>query len=441
MAVAERVVRIPYGLGVNEKQDAFHKLVEREGGPGHEIQITFFKGGVGSGKTFAGAHETLRQAFKYPGVVILVAAPTYRMLARATRKTLIDVCPPSLIRDFRQSKNELVLVNGSIVWFCSTDDPEHNRGTSVDRLWIDEPGQMIKSAYDILIARLRGSRPEFGVHLPAWLTGTPKAGTRWLREEFERGKPNRARVTVKTIENPHLPPGYVNFLRETYTGQYARQELEAEDVTFEGLIYPMLAEAIHYPVERQSREMVAFYGGQDWGFTNPGVAVVFGVDANGRKHFFEEFRASNLRISGWVDGWQGLCDRYPVKQIFCGPDQPANIAEYQTAGLPAIAATDDVTPGIETCLSAFALKDGLPGTTFSAAMAEAWVELVNYQWDRQRGDIEGSGFALKNRAEKPLKVNDHGPDAIRYGLHSRKTALGETPSFEVRSALEDEDDE
>jgi hypothetical protein len=409
-----RTIRIPYGdrEGRTPKQKAFHDLVARKGEPGHEIQVTYFCGGIGSGKSFAGAQETMRQAITRPGCVILVAAPTYKMLARATRKAILDICPPEAVANWAESKNELDLVNGSKVWFCSTDSPEYNRGTSVDALWIDEPGLMPKTAYDVLLGRLRGSRGSYKDHLPCWLTGTPKAGTKWLIEEFETGKPDRVKIKVRTIENPNNPAGYVRFLQETYTGPYALQELEAENVKFEGLIWPELAD--RPPCEKPAASLVRYFAGVDWGYKHPFVIAVIGEDADKRYHLVDGIRQSFLDDDAQVEEAQGFMRKYPITSFWCGPDEPGHIKKWQDAGLPAKAANDDVIPGIQSVASALKTRpDGTPGLTASPAAVAIWTDCQDYQWKPTPDGRPGR--------EEPLKVKDDGADGVRYGLHSEES--------------------
>jgi hypothetical protein len=431
-ATAPQAIKITYGNGRTPKQREFHKLVERRGEPGHEIQVTYFCGGIGSGKSFAGAQETMRQAINFPGCVILVAAPTYKMLARATRKAVLDICPLEARVNFSETKNELVLVNGSTIYFCSMDTPDFSRGTNADRLWIDEPGLMPKAAYDILMGRLRGTRQEFRDYLPAWLTGTPKAGTKWLIEEFETGKPDRAKIKVRTFDNPNNPLGYVRFLQETYSGKYALQELEAENVKFEGLVWPEMADLA--PVQIPSNIFSRYFAGVDWGYKNPFVIAVIGEDHDGRYHVVDGIHESLLDDNQQLQHALTFLSRYPITTFWCGPDEPGHIEAWAKAGINAKKANDDVVPGIQSVAAAAKVRpDGSHGLTASPAAVEIWTECQEYQWKPTPDGRPGR--------EEPLKIKDHGPDAVRYAIHSEQKSFVAPAHFELITAWADEDED
>ena len=73
---------------------------------------------------------------------------------------------------------------------------------------------------------------------------------------------------VRTRDNPHLDIEYIRALEEDYVGDFARQELDGEFISFEGLIYSMFDRAMHavnaalFP---EPKRLVKVVGGQDWG--------------------------------------------------------------------------------------------------------------------------------------------------------------------------------
>ena len=52
-----------------------------------EARFSFYVGGVGAGKTTAGALRALAHALDYPGSLGLIGAPTYPMLRDTTQRT------------------------------------------------------------------------------------------------------------------------------------------------------------------------------------------------------------------------------------------------------------------------------------------------------------------------------------------------------------------
>lgn len=185
-----------------------------------------FVGGVGSGKTYAGCIEVLRQPANSRGVVL---APTYPMLRDATLDTFHQ-----LMRDTNMlkpgaagwSKSEMkaTMRNNTEVLFRSADDPEKLRGPNLGWFWPDEGAMMPELVWDIMIGRLRLS-PGRG-----WVTTTPK-GMNWLHKVFV--KDNRAGyrlIQCSTESNTFLKRFFIETLKEKYTGAWLEQEFSGQFV-------------------------------------------------------------------------------------------------------------------------------------------------------------------------------------------------------------------
>jgi phage terminase large subunit-like protein len=191
-------------------------------------------GGIGSGKTTAGAIKSLR--YLMPGSLGLVVAPSFRMLRDATWRTALEVWGGVGLTEqvLRGDELRVVFSNAAEALFRSAEDPERLRGPNVSWAWIDEGALCHPDTWPITIGRLR----QHGIAGPCWVTTTPKArnangsGDNWTRRVFVT---DRTEETVlyraRTDENPFLPPSYVSSLRSQYTTRLARQELDAEWVT------------------------------------------------------------------------------------------------------------------------------------------------------------------------------------------------------------------
>ena len=76
-------------------------------------RVRLFVGGIGSGKTWAGALEVVRQP---GGTRVMVVAPTYRVLKDATLPAFMEAARP-LVRSHRRAELVTELVNGTeILW-------------------------------------------------------------------------------------------------------------------------------------------------------------------------------------------------------------------------------------------------------------------------------------------------------------------------------------
>ncbi len=188
-------------------------------------------GGIGSGKTKAGVQEVFRVCAMHPGVNGIVVAPTYRMLHDVTRLEFLSVCEktPGLLVDFNKGEDTAVLVSDNTVFFRSADDPEKLRGPNVGWFYADESAMMAEMAWNVLIGRLR-LEPALG-----WTTTTPK-GKNWLYRVFGEPDDEHDMIRVRSADNPYLPETFIRSLNNSYTSQFAAQELLGEFVDIEGAL-------------------------------------------------------------------------------------------------------------------------------------------------------------------------------------------------------------
>lgn len=287
------------------------------------------------------------------------------------------------------------------VLFRSADDPERLRGPNLSWAYVDEAALCHELTWPIVIGRLR----EGGKAGPCWLTTTPK-GRNWVWREFvKQRRDNYILFRARTADNPYLAPEFLTDLEAAYTGDFARQELHGEFVAFEGLVYEEFDRTIH--VSEPSGEFSEIVAGVDWGYTNPAVVLVVGLNGDRRVSIVEEFYQRRRRIGEVVAAAQELARKWGVTTFYCDPSEPANIAEMRQAGLSAVAANNAVTEGIQRVKARLAVADdGRPRLTIAPSCVRLLSEFESYCWKRLRG--------IGMLKDEPEKTNDHAMDALRY---------------------------
>lgn len=194
-----------------------------------------FVGGVGSGKSWAGAYDMVRRA--KPGRLYMVVAPTYPMLADASMRSFeavacnLGACLPEDVK--RSPPPSVTLRTGAEVLFRSADDPDRLRGPNLSGVWMDEASLVVPDAYSILIGRLREAGEQ------GWLsaTFTPKGRLHWTYEAFASGRVNTALFHARTADNPFLPSSFHETVAGQYTSALAAQELEGQFVDAGGQMF------------------------------------------------------------------------------------------------------------------------------------------------------------------------------------------------------------
>lgn len=208
----ERTIRI---TSATDPQRAFWDTMAR-----HRL----FVGGLGSGKTYAGVVEVLRQP---PGSYGMVLAPTYPMLRDATLRTFLELAG-ELVADFHRSEMRVKLTDGKTILFRSAEKPDRLRGPNLGWFWLDEAALMPQEVWLIMLGRLREHPGR------AWATTTPR-GKNWLYEAFLN--PDHAVIRSSTRQNIYLPQTFVSTLEQAYTSEWQRQEIEGEFVDPAGALF------------------------------------------------------------------------------------------------------------------------------------------------------------------------------------------------------------
>lgn len=221
-----------------------------------------FVGGIGSGKTWAGAAQILLEP---PGSVGMVVAPTYPMLRDASQRTFFELAG-ELVAEHNKAEQRTLLTTGTTILWRSADHPDRLRGPNLDWAWGDEWAFVSRDAHSVLQGRLRRGRGAL------WLSTTPN-GHNWLYEEIVNGPgaADWALFRANTADNTALPEAFISRLLRSYDASLAAQELGGEFVDLGGhkRIPGLLLAAVLDPTPPTPHELagapVAVYHPPQWG--------------------------------------------------------------------------------------------------------------------------------------------------------------------------------
>lgn len=424
--------------------------------------------GVGGGKTISGAVRIFIESQEQPGGTFMIGSPTYPMLRDTTRKTFFELfeCDADTIGEHRMvakwSKTENLLalrtpatrpgIHGTFseILFRSGDKPGRVRGLNLAGFWWDELGELAGDAgdgnggvWDISLGRLRQKRPGggkfdyFGIG-----TGTPK-GRNWVWHYWEQDpKPGYLLIQYSSRRNVHLPGTFIGDLEARYTAEFAAQEIEGKFVAFEGLVYKLFERTRHLagPNIRRPWRFKRVLAGVDWGFANPGIIIVIGIDYDDRIWVLHEERARRVPVvapdrhkqaDDWVKRAWLLLEQFGIEDFVCDPSEPEHIDSFRAAGLPAKGANNSIMLGVGLVSGRLQEGvDGLPRLMFEPQTAESKDPVAKHH--RQPSSLveEIEALAYEPGTDRPQKKNDHGPDALRYVVVEVDQPAGEASSEE-----------
>lgn len=171
------------------------------------------------------------------------------------------------------------------------------------------------------------------------------------------------------------------------------------------------------------KRSVTFYGGIDWGYTNPSTAVVFGVDSRDRIYVVEAMGMLGRNDADWVEFVkQNIHYKWNVQMWMPDSESTSGLDFLKKAELPRVQidkGPGSVLKGINIVRS----KIRVPGSNKDTLIYFS-DELPRQVGEHHPGIIEEFSLYAKDQDaagnvldDKILKGNDHFLDALRYGLY------------------------
>lgn len=372
-------------------------------------RLNVWEGSVRSGKTVASILAWLFFVVTGPPGELLMVGRSERTLKRNILDPILDLVGE---REFRlvQGTGECWIL-GRRVYIAGANDARSEmkiRGLTLAGAYGDEVTTWPESFWGMLLSRL--SIPGAKV----FVTTNPDSPYHWFKTQFlDREKElDMSRWHFTLDDNPHLDPEYVAQLRREYVGLWYRRYILGLWVMAEGAIYDMWDEARHV-VPQMPALAQAYYVGIDYGTANPTAFVMVGVrgerawvervykydaEEKGRQQTDAEFSADLKR---WVGDTR-------VMAVFCDPSAASFKTQLRRDGWMQVRDADhSVLDGIRTVAT---MLSGGQFCVVQGGGTEALIEeFGGYVWDAK---------AQEHGEDKPLKVNDHCMDALRYVLHS-----------------------
>jgi PBSX family phage terminase large subunit len=281
-----------------------------------ERQDVLFCGGLGSGKTFAGAIWALKMILEFPTVNGIITANSYSQLTKATLASLFKLLDQLKIKYSYKVNSHTLHVNGTIVNCYSVENEELLRGVEAGWCWSDECSFYAKSAFDRLRPRIRDKRGPC-----QWKGTTTPNGYNWLYEYFvQNAMPYKSVHYAKTLDNAvNLPDSYVRNLKDQFDSKLAQQELD-------GAFVNLTAGNVYHAFDRNRAVRPGTLMPNDHlilglDFNVHPLCGVFAVQRGNGIHIVDELYLEN---SNTFDAVKEIIKRYPNRQISVIADETGN---------------------------------------------------------------------------------------------------------------------
>lgn len=378
-------------------------------------RTSIWTGAVRSGKTIASLIAFLIGVATAPDTgLILIVGRTLQTIERNILDPLQDWglfgFVAGQIHHTRGATTAVIL--GRTVHLIGASDARAEgriRGATVYLAYVDEATLVPESFWNQLLARL--SVP--GARLLA--TTNPDSPAHWLRKKFllRADKLNLATWHFTLDDNPGLDPTYVAALKREYVGLWYKRFIQGLWVMADGAIYEAFDEDRHVvkALPAMRRYLAAAI---DYGTTNPTHAVMLALGDDARLYVTSEWRYDSRvqlgslspveyskRIRAWMTGLPA------PTWVIVDPAAADFRQQLKDDGVPSKAGNNSVVEGIRTISSLFAVDK----LRIHASCKGLLDEIPGYTWDPDKAE---------KGEDAPIKVEDHGLDALRYGIYTTR---------------------
>lgn len=308
------------------------------------------------------------------------------------------------------SKTTETKLYGRNVYFVGAHDEgavKNIQGSTLAIAYVDEATCIPAPFWRMLQGRL--SIP--GAQLLA--TCNPEGPAHWLKKEFidRAHELDLVYWNFNLDDNPSLDEKFKEDLKKEYTGMWYKRYILGEWAVAHGLIYDCFD---HDNVFEHPKESPNYYiVGVDYGTTNATAAVLCAVSPNRwpqirveAEYYYDSAKKGRSKTDDeLVSDIKSFIGYRNVTTVYVDPAAASLKIAMRQRDIPVIDANNDVLLGIKT-VSKFISGKNLVIQKGCTTLLE---HLQSYAWDPKAAD---------RGEDKPLKVNDHILDALRYACCS-----------------------
>lgn len=382
-------------------------------------KINLWEGAVRSGKTVASLLRWAMYCADPPvGGNLVVTGKTFDTVYRNVFGVLTDPAimgPLAGLTTYTRGAPTAVIVGQPVEVITANDAKAEARlrGMTCAGIYVDEGTLIPEEFFTQALARLSvpGSK--------MFVTTNPGAPAHWLRKKYLL---RAAEVSLRSWkftldDNPALDPAYVSWLKSTYVGLWYRRFILGDWCFAEGAVYDMWDEDRHVvdilpPISDWLCLAV------DYGTTNPLHAVLIGLGVNDTLYAVAEWRydsrtegrqLTDVEYSRRLRDWLYTV-KLPASELR-GPKPRFAVIDPSAASFKVQMYEDgwSVTDGVNAVVDGIRLVSTLLTVgrlKIHRSCTGLIAEIPGYSWSEKHAE---------KGEDVPVKADDHGCDALRYG--------------------------
>jgi PBSX family phage terminase large subunit len=406
-------------------------------------------GPAGTGKSRTLLERLHFMALKYPGMRGIILRKTLASMGSTALATwrhhvLPEALKHGIVDYYGGSASEppqYRYVNGSRIFIGGMDKATRIMSSEYDVAYVQEAIELTENDWEAILTRLRNGKIPYQILLA---DTNPDKPTHWLKARCDRGQTQL--IESRHEDNPFLfykngkptPNGEAYIAKlDSLTGVRKARLRRGLWVASEGMIYEEWDSLVHHIprfwVNRNWQRIWAV----DFGFTNPFVWQNWAIDEDGRMYLIAEIyqtrmtvdvhAANILKVVTHQKGdYLGQWNQPKPSAIVCDHDAEGRAQLERHLGLSTKPARKNVTEGIQAVQQRLRIaEDGKPRLFICKdSLKEKDTDLIDskkpsctadeipgYIWDPGAKSLDG-----RVPKEQPLKIDDHGCDAMRYAV-------------------------
>lgn len=387
--------------------------------------VLLLTGSAGGGKSKVAAEKVNAFCKKYPNATGMMLRKTRESMTNSTvlffERNIVGKDPEV---KHNAPKHRFEYSNGSLLAYGGMKDDDQReqvRGVGqdggLDIVWMEEATQFTEDDFNEISARIRGKAAPWRQLI---LTTNPDSPSHWIYKRLIQNGEAKTLYSA-AADNPTNPDDYKDTLARL-TGPLASRLREGRWVQAEGAVYDIYSADKHLidyftPPKEWRRIRVI-----DFGFTNPFVCQWWAIDPDGRMYLYREIYMTQRTVEVHSKQIKELSAGESIEETICDHDAEDR-ATLQSKGIPNVRAIKDVSRGIQAVTERLKVAGDDKPRLF--LMRGALVETDGLLVGQKKPtctieEIDGYVWQKvapgRGQKEEPLKLNDHGMDAMRYAV-------------------------
>ncbi|NMM84303.1 hypothetical protein B2J88_08010 [Rhodococcus sp. SRB_17] len=279
------------------------------------------------------------------------------------------------------------------------------RGMTIKRSYVDEISLMAEEFVNMLVSRhsVEG----------AWMGATtnPDGPKHPLKVNYiDRADEMGHNIFHFDLEDnrAHLPDGYIENLSRQYTGMWHERFIKGLWTMADGVIYESFDTARHVVDALPAMQSVLCIG-VDYGDTNATAGILLGLGVDNVLYVIREWAPSKGTAADRSrELRQFLTEQEQPQYLFVDPAAAGFKFQLNRDGMSNVAnAANNVLAGIATVGALLSTNQLMIHSSCTNLLGE----IPSYVWDSK---------AAKKGEDKPVKLNDHFCDALRYAVQTSR---------------------